>query len=31
MEGQRIYEANARMISYQDTTLQLLNQVGRVA
>jgi flagellar basal body rod protein FlgG len=31
MQGQRIYEANARMITYQDTTLQLLNQVGRVA
>ena len=31
MDGQRVYEANARMISYQDTTLQELNQVGRVA
>jgi flagellar basal-body rod protein FlgF len=31
MEGQRAFEANARMISYQDSTLSQLNQVGRVA
>jgi flagellar basal-body rod protein FlgF len=31
MEGQRAFEANARMISYQDATLSQLNQVGRVA
>ena len=28
MEGQRIFDANSKMISYQDTTLQLLNTVG---
>lgn len=31
MEGQRAFEANAKMISYQDTTLQELNTVGKVA
>ena len=31
MTGQRIFDANAKMISMQDTTLQLLNGVGRVA
>lgn len=31
MEGQRAFDANARMISYQDSTLSQLNQVGRIA
>jgi flagellar basal body rod protein FlgG len=31
MEGQRAFEANAKMITYQDTTLSELNTVGRVA
>jgi flagellar basal body rod protein FlgG len=31
MEGQRAFEANARMISFQDTTLSQLNTIGRVA
>jgi flagellar basal body rod protein FlgG len=31
MEGQRAFEANTRMMSYQDTTLSQLNTVGRVA
>jgi len=31
MEGQRAFEANARMITFQDQTLQQLNQIGRVA
>jgi flagellar basal body rod protein FlgG len=31
MEGQRIFDANAKMISYQDQTLQQLNTIGRVA
>jgi len=31
MQNQRAYEANAKMITYQDTTLQLINTVGRIA
>jgi flagellar basal body rod protein FlgG len=31
MENQRAFEANAKMISYQDTTLSELNTVGKVA
>ena len=31
MEGQRAFEANAKMITYQDTTLSELNTVGKVA
>jgi flagellar basal body rod protein FlgG len=31
MEGQRIFDANAKMISYQDQTLQQLNTIGRIA
>ena len=31
MEGQRAFEANTRMMTYQDTTLSQLNTVGRVA
>lgn len=31
MEGQRAFEANAKMISYQDTTLSELNTIGKVA
>ena len=31
LEGQRAFEANAKMISYQDTTLQELNTIGKVA
>jgi flagellar basal body rod protein FlgG len=31
MEGQRAFEANARLITYQDQTLQQLNAIGRVA
>ena len=31
MEGQRVFDANAKMISYQDTTLQELNTIGKVA
>ena len=31
MEGQRVFEANAKMISYQDTTLSELNTVGKIA
>lgn len=31
MEGQRVFDANAKMISYQDTTLQEINTIGRVA
>ena len=31
MEGQRAFEANARMSTFQDQTLQQLNQIGRVA
>jgi flagellar basal body rod protein FlgG len=31
MEGQRAFDANAKMITYQDTTLSELNTVGRVA
>jgi flagellar basal-body rod protein FlgF len=31
LEGQRAFEANARMLTYQDTTLSQLNTVGRVA
>lgn len=31
MEGQRAFEANARLITYQDQTLQQLNMIGRVA
>lgn len=30
MEGQRAFEANARLITFQDQTLQQLNQVGRI-
>jgi flagellar basal body rod protein FlgG len=31
MEGQRAFEANARLIGYQDTTMSQLNTIGRVA
>jgi flagellar basal body rod protein FlgG len=31
MEGQRIFDANAKMISYHDQTLQQLNTIGRIA
>jgi len=31
MEGQRAFEANAKLISYQDTTLSELNTIGKVA
>jgi len=31
MEGQRAFDANARMITYQDQTLSQLNTIGRVA
>ncbi len=31
MEGQRVFEANAKMISMQDQTLTELNTIGRVA
>lgn len=31
LEGQRHFEANTKMIQYQDTMLQQLNTVGRVA
>jgi flagellar basal-body rod protein FlgF len=31
MEGQRAFDANARMMTYQDSTMSLLNTVGRVA
>jgi flagellar basal body rod protein FlgG len=31
LDGQRHFEANAKMITYQDQTLQQLNTVGRVA
>lgn len=31
LEGQRVFEANARMLTYQDQTLQQLNMIGRVA
>jgi len=31
MEGQRAFDANAKMISYQDTTLSQVNTIGRVA
>jgi flagellar basal-body rod protein FlgF len=31
IEGQRAFEANAKMISYQDQTMSLLNTVGRIA
>jgi flagellar basal body rod protein FlgG len=31
MEGQRIFDANAKMISLQDQTLQQLNTIGRIA
>ena len=31
MEGQRAFDANAKMISYQDTELSQLNTVGRIA
>ncbi len=31
MEGQRAFEANAKMITYQDTTLSELNTIGKVA
>jgi len=31
IENQRAFEANARMISFQDQSLQQLNQIGRVA
>ena len=31
MEGQRAFEANAKMISYQDTTLSELNTIGKIA
>lgn len=30
LEGQRHFEANTKMIQYQDQTLQLLNSVGKV-
>ncbi len=31
MEGQRVFEANAKMITYQDTILQEVNMMGRLA
>jgi flagellar basal body rod protein FlgG len=31
MEGQRVFDANAKMISYQDQTLQQANSIGKVA
>jgi flagellar basal-body rod protein FlgF len=31
IEGQRAFEANTKMMSYQDQTMSLLNTVGRVA
>jgi len=31
MSGQRIFDANAKMISLQDTTLQSTNGIGRIA
>ena len=31
IEGQRVFEANARMISMQDTMLQQVNAIGRIA
>jgi flagellar basal-body rod protein FlgF len=31
MEGQRAFEANARMITFQDQTLQQINAMGRLA
>ena len=31
MTGQRVFDANAKMISMQDTTLQELNTIGKVA
>jgi flagellar basal body rod protein FlgG len=31
MEGQRAFEANAHMITFQDTTMSQLNTIGRVA
>ena len=31
MEGQRAFEANAKMITYQDQTLQEINAMGRLA
>jgi flagellar basal body rod protein FlgG len=31
IEGQRAFEANTKMISYQDQTMSLLNSVGRIA
>jgi flagellar basal body rod protein FlgG len=31
MEGQRVFDANAKMISLQDQTLQQLNTIGRIA
>jgi flagellar basal-body rod protein FlgF len=31
IEGQRAFDANAKMMSYQDQTMSLLNTVGRVA
>ncbi len=31
MEGQRAFEANAKLITYQDTMLQEVNTVGRIA
>jgi flagellar basal body rod protein FlgG len=31
LEGQRAFDANAKMITYQDTTLQQVNTIGRVA
>jgi flagellar basal body rod protein FlgG len=31
MAGQRIFDANAKLISLQDSTLQSLNTIGRVA
>jgi flagellar basal body rod protein FlgG len=31
MQGQRAFDANAKMITYQDTTLSELNTIGKVA
>jgi flagellar basal body rod protein FlgG len=31
LEGQRVFEANAKMVSFQDTTLSELNTIGKVA
>jgi len=30
MEGQRVFEANAKMITYQDSMMAQLNTIGRI-